>query len=274
MSAQAALAAPVLEGPEFERIRVLVHEATGIHLGETKQSMVAGRLGKRLKHLGLRDYGAYLSVITDDAAERQTALDLLTTNETYFFREPRHYDFVRETVLPAHPRSEPFRAWSAASSSGEEAYSLAMLLADRLEGGDWRILGSDISTQILEAARRAQYPMSRAERIPREYLKRFCLRGTGPHEGTFLVDRPLRARIEFRQVNLNASLPSLGPFDLILLRNVLIYFQMEKKREVVRRVVERLKPGGWFMVGHSESLHGVAEGLETVAPSIYRKPRE
>lgn len=107
MSAQAALAAPVLEGQEFERIRVLVHEATGIHLGETKQSMVAGRLGKRLKHLGLRDYGAYLSVIAEDAAERQTALDLLTTNETYFFREPRHYDFVRETVLPAHPRASP-----------------------------------------------------------------------------------------------------------------------------------------------------------------------
>ncbi|MEE4361487.1 MAG: protein-glutamate O-methyltransferase CheR [Pseudomonadales bacterium] len=272
MSAQATLGAPVLDGRAFERICALVLETAGIHLSPAKQSMVAGRLGKRLKALGLGDYAAYLSVLDRDPVERQQAVDLLTTNETYFFREPKHYDYLRETVLPAHPRGEPFRAWSAASSSGEEAFSLAMLLADRLGGSDWHIFGSDISTQILEQAKRAQYPMARAERIPREYLKRFCLRGIGSQDGTFMIDQPLRARVEFRQVNLNESLPSVGPFDLIMLRNVLIYFQMDKKREVVGRVVERLRPGGCFMVGHSESLHGVCDGLETVAPSIYRKP--
>ena len=207
----------------------------------------------------------------ESRTELQVAVDLLTTNETYFFREPKHFDFLRDHILPQHPAGKPFRVWSAASSSGQEAYSIAMILAEGLGDKPWEITASDLSTRVLEKARGGHYPMEHAEDIPQQYLSRYCLKGVGAQDGTFLVERSLRNRVNFMQVNLNKALPKLGEFDLIFLRNVMIYFDIETKRQVVRRIMALLKPGGYLLIGHSESLNGVVDDLQSVMPSIYRK---
>jgi chemotaxis protein methyltransferase CheR len=133
-------------------------------------------------------------------------------------------------------------------------------------------MGSDISTRVLERARTGHYVEARTRNIPPAYLKRFCLKGTGSHAGTVLVSRELRSRVSFVQVNLNEPLPKLGRFDVIFLRNVMIYFNNETKRQVVARVLEPLKPGGYFLIGHSESLNDISSAVEQAAPSTYRKP--
>lgn len=258
---------------EFTQFQGLLFKLAGISLSPAKKSLVSGRLAKRLQYCELESYGEYFRLLTSgrNAAEMQMALDLLTTNETYFFREPKHFDLLRDRILPQR-RPGGFRVWSAACSSGEEPYSIAMLLADQIGDNGWEILGSDISTRVLEKARTGHYILDRTSHIPRDYLSRFCLKGIGAQHGTFLVEKRLRSRVSFRQINLNESLPGVGEFDVIFLRNVMIYFSMDTKRKVVARLLDRLRPGGYLIVGHSESLNGVTEGLQLVLPSVYRKP--
>ena len=233
---------------------------------------MSGRLAKRLQHYQLGSYAEYFRLLASGevATETQLAIDLLTTNETYFFREQKHFDVLRRHAA-ASRSGESFRAWSAACSTGEEAYSIAMVLADCLGTRAWDVVGSDISSRVLDKARIGHYSTERTQNIPQEYLRRFCLRGIGQQEGTLLVDRGLRTRVSFLQVNLNATLPRLGMFDVIFLRNVLIYFSMETKQEVAARVLSLLKSGGYFCVGHSESLNGITDAVKALAPSIYRK---
>ncbi|HSI60604.1 MAG TPA: protein-glutamate O-methyltransferase CheR [Ideonella sp.] len=259
---------------EFGQFQRFIYEAAGITLSPAKKALVCGRLAKRLQQRQLGSYTAYLRLLSsgEAPAEVQTAVDLLTTNETYFFREPKHFELLRELAMQARKRSQPFRVWSAASSSGEEPYSIAMVLADCLESTPWDILGTDISTRVLERARTGHYPLERTRHIPPVYLKRFCLKGHGEQEGTLLVERSLRQRVQFAQVNLNTTLPQLGSFDVIFLRNVMIYFNGDTKRQVVARVLGLLKPGGYFCIGHSESLNDINSAVLQVAPSIYRKP--
>lgn len=258
--------------PEFRLFQRLMFESAGVALAPSKKALVVGRLGKRLKARNCPTFSAYHSLVRQDAEERQWAIDLLTTNETYFFREPKHFDFLREEILASHPKGHVFRAWSAACSSGEEVYSIAMTLADQLGGDSWSVLGSDLNSQVLEKARVGHYGLARTEGMPREFMHRYCLKGKGMQTGTFLIQRELRECTSFRQVNLNESLPSFEPFDIIFLRNVMIYFSQETKTQVVHRVLRLLKPGGYFFIGHSESLNGMATGLEVVRPSVYRKP--
>ncbi|GAB0077998.1 hypothetical protein TOC8171_34010 [Pseudomonas syringae] len=179
---------------------------------------------------------------------------------------------MRQQVLTKVAPGKVFRVWSAASSSGEEPYSLAMTLAEQLGTTPWEVIGSDISTRVLTKARSGHYPMERTETLPHTLLVKYCLKGTGRQEGTFLIDKSLRNRVSFIQVNLNETLPDLGEFDVIFLRNVMIYFDQETKSKVVARLLPRLKPGGYFIISHSESLNGVNDTLKLVAPSIYRKP--
>lgn len=256
---------------EFARLRDWLHAATGIHLGDGKRTLVTSRLAKRLRETGAGTFTAYLRLVAANATERQTAVDLLTTNETYFFREPKHFDFLQRT-LATLPPGGPVRIWSAACSTGEEPYSIAMLLDAHLRGRPWEILATDISTRVIESARAGHYRMERARGIPPELLSRYCLKGTGRQEGTLLISRRLRERVRFEHANLNAPLPAYGEFDMIFLRNVMIYFDMETKRDVVARLVTHLRPGGYFLVGHSESLNDVSRALQIVAPAIYRKP--
>lgn len=260
---------------EFGWFQRFIFEAAGISMGDAKKALVSGRLARRLVACQLDSFTAYFRLLESGRApqEVQAAIDLLTTNETYFFREIKHFDLLRRLALEAAQRPYPaMRVWSAASSSGEEAYSIAMVLADCLPRAPWEVVGTDISTRMLERARTGHFPMERARHIPQDYLKRFCLRGFDEQEGTMLIERPLRARVQFLHANLNETLPSLGQFDVIFLRNVMIYFNAETKRRVVSRLLAHLKPMGHLLIGHSESLNDITQDVVVVAPSIYRKP--
>jgi chemotaxis protein methyltransferase CheR len=262
-----------LSDSDFHRFQRFIFERAGITLSTSKKALVSGRLAKRVAHHGLAGYAAYLELLASGAAaEVQTAVDLLTTNETYFFRESKHFDLLRELALAASAQRRALRVWSAACSSGEEPYSIAMVLDDVQRGLAWEVLGTDISQRVLQRARGGHYPEERTRHIPPAYLKRYCLRGTGEQQGTLLVERTLRQRVRFAQVNLNADLPQLGPFDIVFLRNVMIYFSADTKRQVVARVLGQLAPGGHFCIGHSESLNEINTSVRQIAPSIYLKP--
>lgn len=256
---------------EFSQFQRFIYEAAGINLASGKKALVCARLAKRVEHHDLTSYAEYFRLLASGKApaEVQVAVDSLTTNETYFFREHKHFDWLRRAASTQRDKSQPFRVWSAASSTGEEAYSVAMVLADCLGALPWEVVGSDISARVLERARLGHYPMQRASHIPQGYLKRFCLRGVGEQQGTLLIRKELRQRVTFAQVNLNATLPQLGPFDVIFLRNVMIYFNDQTKRQVVARLIAQLKPNGSFLIGHSETLHGITEAMQPVAPAIY-----
>jgi chemotaxis protein methyltransferase CheR len=202
-------------------------------------------------------------------AEEMTRLvDRLTTNETYFFREPQHFNDL-STRLESHPAGQEFVVWSAASSSGEEAYSTAMLMADVLGNSPWQVIGTDLSTAMVESAQRGLFTLDRARLVPPAYLKRFCLRGHGEHEGHLLIARELRERVHFQCANLMQPLPQLPMFDVIFLRNVLIYFDNDAKCAIVRRVLAQLKPGGVLYTGHAESLSTLGLPIRTVATAIH-----
>ncbi len=236
--------------------------------------MVASRLAKRLDYYGLSNYGDYFGLVTgqDYPDEFQMMVNILTTNETYFFREPKHFEFFRENILKPW-RGERFRLWSAASSTGEEAYSLAMVMAENLGMRNWEVFASDLSTRVLETARAGIYPMDRLQHMDSHLMEKYCLKGVRSQEGFFRVDPKLRTRVTFEQVNLmNPLPPNLGKFDVIFLRNVLIYFDQNAKKRVVERLITALNPGGYFFISHSESLHRVTEKLQPIKPSIYRKP--
>nr|WP_315397432.1 protein-glutamate O-methyltransferase CheR [uncultured Duganella sp.] len=258
---------------EFMQFQRFIYDAAGITMSNGKQALVSGRLAKRLAHHQLDSYGDYLRLLESraDPGELQMAVDLLTTNETYFFREPKHFALLRELAVDARDRRQALRVWSAASSSGEEVYSIAMVLADVLGDAAWDVLGTDISVRVLQRARSGHYPMERASQMPQDYLKRFCLKGQGSEAGTMLIERALRQRVQFQQVNLNEPLPKIGTFDVIFLRNVMIYFNLETKRQVVARLLSQLRPGGYFLIGHSETLNDINDTLTVVAPSVYRK---
>ena len=259
---------------EFSQFQRFIFDAAGISMANGKQALVSGRLAKRLAHFQLDSYGDYLRLLESRSqpAELQIAVDLLTTNETYFFREPKHFNLLRELAGEARQANKMMRVWSAACSSGEEPYSIAMVLADILGEAQCEVLGTDISTRMLERARCGHYPMERASGVPEAYLKRFCLKCQGSESGTLLVERGLRSRLQLQHMNLNEPLPKIGQFDVIFLRNVMIYFNLETKRQVVARILQQLKPGGYLLIGHSETLNDINDTVRAVAPSIYRKP--
>lgn len=261
-----------LSDKEFELFRSLIYKQAGISLSDAKKPLVAGRLSKRLRQLEIGSYTEYFRRVQGDGKELQVAIDLLTTNETYFFRESKHFDFLRDQILPGAIGRGPFRVWSGACSSGEEPYTIAMVLADVLGQRPWEIVASDLSSRVLQEASGGLYSMEDCSGIPRDALRKHCLKGVGEQEGMVLINPALRERINFRQINLNTVLPNLGLFDVVFLRNVMIYFDIETKRQVVQRILPLLKPGGHFMISHSENLNGITDVLKPVRPSIYRKP--
>lgn len=236
-------------------------------------SMVAGRLAKRLQFFQLQTYGEYYQLLAGEqlSGEFQVFLNILTTNETYFFREPQHFMFLRDEVLKLW-RGERFRVWSAACSSGEEAYSLAMVLAETLGSRKWDVLGTDLNTHMLDAARKALYPLQRLEHMDKTLLAKYCLKGVRSRQGYFRVDEKIRNSVAFAQANLKMPLPTgFGQFNVIFLRNTLIYFDRKTRQDVVARLLQHLQPHGYFFIGHAESLHQVTDRLEMVRPSIFRK---
>jgi chemotaxis protein methyltransferase CheR len=274
VSALMAAHAVDLTDAEFARVRELALRLAGITIPASKKTLIIGRWARRLAHHSLTSFADYLDLLSQSAGrgELQIALDLLTTNETSFFREPKHFDFLRKEVLPAARRGEPFRVWSAACSSGEEPYSVAMLLAAELGmTSNWDVLGTDISARVLKTARLGLYDLGRAEQISADYLRRFCLKGKGPQAGKFLIEKSVRERVKFARANLNEPLADFGQFDVILLRNVMIYFSSLTKQKVMQHLIPALKPGGYFIIGHCDTLAGVTHGLTSCGASVYRK---
>jgi chemotaxis protein methyltransferase CheR len=259
----------LLSDADYGRFREMLQSRTGISLGDQRKSLVAGRLIKRLRQLDTTSFADYYQRVSGCSREQQIAIDLLTTNETWFFREQVHFDFLAQEVLPSLRQQEKVRVWSAACSSGEEPYSLAMLLDRQLPAGNWEVVASDISSRVLEHARRGEYANTRTDGISSADRQRYCRPGPG---NGFTVAEELRRRVRFEQVNLIAPLPALGSFDVIFLRNAMIYFNRQTKAKVVAQLLPQLKPGGYFIVSQMESLYGLTDQVQAVRPSIYRKP--
>ncbi|WP_100753596.1 CheR family methyltransferase [Vibrio salilacus] len=261
---------------DFELYRNWIYQSAGISLTPTKKALVVGRLSSRLRELGVttyRDYFEYLTTFTNQQErklEQQRVINLLTTNETYFFREEAHFTYIQHSLFAAWA-GQPIRCWSAASSTGEEAYSLAMLL-DSHYPGRWQIVGTDINSQVLHIASQGIYPMLRHEHIPQVYLKKYCRKGIGSKQDTLKIVHSLRSHVKFERANLQRSLDDLGLFDLVFLRNVMIYFDKSTKQRVITNVASRLKNGGILLIGHSETLNGLdCNELQLLQPSIYQK---
>jgi chemotaxis protein methyltransferase CheR len=266
-------APPEITGADFAAISGLLHERTGIRLQPGKETLVMGRLNRRLRQLGLRGYGDYVRLLREpDGRELKHAIDLLTTNETSFYREPQHFDYLREVIAPAHRPGRMFRLWSAASSSGEEAYTAAMVLLERPPAGGWEILGTDVSTRVVTGARRGLYPLESAGRIPPELLRKYWLKGRDEYAGLMAAGATLRERVSFHHANLLDDLRDLGLFDVILLRNVMIYFDPSTKAALVQRLQNMLYPDGHLIVSLSETLNGIRSRMRMIRPSIYRLP--
>lgn len=261
---------------EFTLFRRLIYKIAGISLSDAKKVLLVGRLARRLQVYEFNSFSQYYRMLASGQHpdEVQTMVDLLSTNETYFFREPKHFEFLRDEIIAKRKATGSFRVWSAASSSGEEIYTLAMVLADSLGGASWEVVGSDISTRVLEKAVSGHYSLARTEGIPPGFLQKYCLKGVRSQAGTFKIVPELRKRTRFHQINLTQPISAdIGEFEVILLRNVMIYFDAETKTKVVNHLLPRLKQGGHLIIGHSESLSGLNIGpLEVVRPTIYRKP--
>ena len=260
---------------EFGLFQRLIYKIAGIALSDAKKILLVGRLSRRLTQYELGSFGDYYRMLASGnfPEEVQTMVDLLTTNETYFFREPKHFEFLRDEVVAKRNSAATFRVWSAASSSGEEAYSIAMTLAEALPNAPWEIVGSDISTKVLAKATAGHYSLARTEGIPQGHLHKYCLKGVRAHSGTFLIAPELRQRTSFQQINLMHPVDAnIGEFDVIFLRNVMIYFDPETKTRVVHNLLPRLRSGGYLIIGHSETLNGLTDRVIPIRPTIYRKP--
>jgi chemotaxis protein methyltransferase CheR len=259
----------------FGRITAVMHATVGLSFALNKKPLVSSRLAPRIQRLGLPNFEAYAEIIEsgEDGGEFQAAIDLLTTNETYFFREPAHYELLEKTLAAEKPRT--LRVWSAASSFGDEAYSTAMLLADMAQNGrigsDWQVLGTDISDRVLKSAAQGIFPEERLRAVSAERLRRYCLRGEGDSAGLVQIQPKLCERVRFGQLNLCEAISDLGPFDVVFLRNVLIYFDPPTKAAVVDRVLTQLRPGGLFFIGTAEGRVPCNTPLSTLAPGAFRK---
>lgn len=269
----------ILPDKEFERIRGMIYDLCRINLGLGKKELVQARLSKRLRRLGIDSFGEYLKFVEDDqsGAELSAMVDVLTTNLTYFFREPDHFVFLKDEILSkiVWSKEKRFRMWSAGCSSGEEAYSLAIVLLEALNGirhGDAIILASDISSKVLNTAREGLFSAQRLKDTPDHVKQRhFQKVHTGAGDTMYLASPELKKHIFFRRMNLADNWPMKGPFDVILCRNVMIYFDRKTQEELVSRFYRILNPGGYFFVGHSESLTSIKHRFSFVRPSIYRK---
>jgi chemotaxis protein methyltransferase CheR len=269
----------VLSAGDFRRVQALIKARVGIDLGSNKQSLVYGRLARRLRALGMHDFGDYLALVEDPASsEAERFVNAITTNVTEFFRENHHFEFVARTVLPAiwrrtGPGAQRVRFWSAGCSTGEEPYSLAMVLRENpppaSAAGPWdiKILATDLDTDVLAYGRAGIYPAERVERIGAARLKRFFTRAGAGYQARDDV----RSLISFKQLNLMDPWPMQGPFDVILCRNVVIYFDDATKRGLVHRYRQLLGDGGYLLLGHSESMVGSTSGFESCGRTIYRR---
>lgn len=266
----------------FTKFQKLIYRETGIWLSEAKTALLCGRLSRRLRELQLTSLKPYYEIVAEPEAheERVRMIDAITTNETRFFREPKHFEYLTGTIFPLWRkqvaqgvRPKKLRFWSAGCSSGEEPYSLAMVLEEnfpKCDGWDVRVLATDISTRVLAIADEGIYRLAAANDIPRDMLLRFMLKGHSEHEGKMKVTREVRELVEFRRLNLGENVyPVKEAFDAIFCRNVLIYFDNESKTRVVEKLTRHLARHGLLFIGHAENLHSITRGLQSVTSTVY-----
>lgn len=265
-------AAALLNDRDFETVRQLIAAYAGIKLSTQKRNMVYNRLLRRLRARGVSTFGEYLQLVQrDDGEEREAFVNALTTNLTAFFREPHHFDLLLAHAQErASRRGPPLRCWSSACSTGEEAWSMAMVLREAGCAGE--VLGTDIDTDVLNTAQAGVYRMDRAATLPAERLRRHFLRGTGSNEGLVSVRPELRSLVRFGQLNLQSpAWPAQEPFDVIFCRNVVIYFDREFQKKLLSRLADLLVPGGLLMVGHSESFPAAHPGFRSCGRTAYQR---
>jgi chemotaxis protein methyltransferase CheR len=271
----------------FQKFQKLIYSETGIWLGSAKTALLCGRLFRRLRALQMDSLESYYECVSAPEAgeERARMIDAITTNETRFFREPKQFDFLAQKVLPHWQREAEsglrprrLRIWSAGCSSGEEPYTIAMLVAGHLPaeaGWDVRILATDISNRVLEKATKGVYPISRLSELPPDLLHAFMLRGVAERQGEMKVKVEIQQMITFQRLNLDRESDLVeGPFDAIFCRNVLIYFDAASKHRVITNLYGRLSPSGLLFVGHAENLSSMSLQLRCIEPSIYVKTKQ
>ena len=269
-------------GKAYRILVDLVYEHSRIRLGADKQTLLTNRLQKRLRVLGLKSYDDYCAVLEspEGSEEIEELVDLISTNHTKFFRERDHFSFLVNRVLPVlMPRLVssrlPLRLWSAAASSGEEAYTMAIVVAEHLRSYspvEWQITASDISRRMLAHAQQGIYQMDAVQTVPPELLKRYFQKGIGVRAGTCRIKRELRERLRFERINLfQPTYPVARKQHVIFCRNVMIYFDPPSRAIAVQRLTQHLSQGGYLIVGHSESLLGTRHGLQPIQQGIYQR---
>lgn len=269
-----------LSDKEFHQLSEEVYRYAGIHLTLPKKNLLEGRLQKRLATLGLSSFEEYRKLLNSSAGTEEYIhmIDVVSTNKTDFFREPAHFNFLNRVALPEliyNQGQKNLQIWSAACSSGEEPYTIAMVLREAMQqfgNFEFKILATDISTRVLQAAKNAVYPRSREVDIPAAIRHKYLLKSKEPTKDLIRIVPELRSKIEFQRFNLiSDQLPATRMFDLIFCRNVLIYFDKPTQEKVVSRLLMRLRPGGYLMIGHSESLFHMNMPVKQIMPATFQK---
>lgn len=268
----------LLSDSEFERLRAVVHDTTGISLGDSKKELVYSRLARRLRKLKLNSFAAYCEIVEGgDPAELQELTNAITTNLTSFFREKYHFDQLAAETLPqverARAATRRIRVWSAGCSTGEESYSIGIVMREVLaRHSDWdiRMLASDIDSKVLATAAEGIYPMDRFAAVSPERMQRWFKPPPGK-ANELQASQELKSLISFKQLNLLDPWPMRGKFDVIFCRNVIIYFDKATQRSLFERLAQHQEPGAWLFVGHSENLFGVTDRYKLVGRTVYRR---
>lgn len=267
-----------LKASEFRQISELVYKRFGLDLKKGKEALVAARLGKRLRQKGIKSFADYYRhVVADSTGEALIELiDSLTTNHTSFMRERAHFEFLARAATEEFREIQTLEVWCAASSTGEEPYSIAMCLAEALSRGagkrarSFHILATDISTRVLAHAQRGVYLAERFKELPETWRRAYLLRGEGECKGSYKIKPELAGRVEYQRLNLIEPFPHRRRFHVIFCRNVMMYFDKPTQQDIVQRLGACLEPGGYLFVGHSESLTGVEHQLKYIRPATYR----
>lgn len=261
----------------FQKFRRIVYDRSGIYINENKVALISARVGKRMRELGIDDHKEYLNFLLGDTTDSEIVnlLDVISTNVTSFFREGQHFEFISSTLDKWYNDGQrKFRFWSAASSTGEEPFTLAMTIADKLSNrdADVRILATDISTRVLKKCIEGVYSYQSMANVPQKFITRFFNKLETGGKRNFVVNEELRNMVTFSRLNLSKP-PFLmrGPFDAVFCRNVMIYFDNQVRQRLLEEIYRLIKPGGYLFVGHAESLTGILSGFKSVMPSVYCK---
>lgn len=264
----------------FNKFRSLIYQKTGINLSSEKKELLHARLGKRLRACKISSFEEYYDLIVHDpgSAEFTQFVNSISTNFTSFFRELGHFKLLEESLLPQlsvrAANRNPLQIWSAACSSGEEPYTLAMVLEEyfqRHRGNGFRIVATDISTRVLEQARNGVYPAERIEKVPEPLLRRYFQRGVGKSTGYFRVKSVIRERIAFQYFNLMERFPWQNEMDIIFCRNVMIYFDRQTQEQLVQKFYNALAGGGYLLIGHSESISSLSHHFRQLEATVFQK---